>query len=238
MASHSDTNESPLELVTRAVGQAWRDFLSIYYANTPIWRLFKSIGLLFFGFFCWSASNLLFSYGIDWTILQYVRSYGFVLILWGPLTHAVVVPLVIRLRRTAETPIVRTIARQGSKINLSIFLAIVLILGTAPISPMLLDFQSTLEGDSGSDIDPELSCTRSDGVVSCELSESEGIDSVVVLSGEREVERVADPPFEFTVREDELEEAVGQRVFVVELRDEDGETLRRYRRSVTSVPEA
>ncbi|PCR90119.1 hypothetical protein [Natrinema ejinorense] len=236
--SESDATASPLQFLRGVIGQAWRDLLSVYYANTPIWRLFKSVGLLFFGFFCWSASSLVLSYGIEWTILQYVRAYGFVLILWGPLTHAVIVPLVIRLRRTAERPIVRTIARNGSKINLSIFLTIVLILGTAPISPMLLDFQAALETDSGADIDPDLSCTRSDGTVSCSLSDPSGIDSVVVTSGNREIERVEEPPFEFTFRENDLEEVVGQKEFVVELRDEDGETLRRYRRSVSSVPEA
>ncbi|ELY88494.1 hypothetical protein [Natrinema altunense] len=237
-ASDTDATVSPLEYVRRVLRQAWRDILSVYYANTPIWRLFKSVGLLFFGFFCWTASNLLFSYGVEWTVLEYVRAYGFVLILWGPLTHAVIVPLVIRLRRTADRSIVRTIARNGSKINLSVFLAIVLILGTAPISPMVLDFQPTLEGDSSADVNPDLSCTRAAGEITCELSESEGIDSVVVTSGGNEVTRTQDPPYDVTFREADLEEAVGQKEFIVELRDEDGETLRRYRRPVSSVSEA
>ncbi|WP_226483305.1 hypothetical protein [Natrinema amylolyticum] len=239
MTPHSDdATASPLESVTRAIARAWRDLLSVYYANTPIWRLFKSVGLLFFGFFCWTASSLVLSYGIEWTILEYTRAYGFVLILWGPLTHAVIVPLVIRLRRTADRPLVRAIARNGSKINLSIFLAIVLILGTAPVSPMLLDFQSPLQSDSGSDVNPDLSCTRADGEISCTLSETEGIDSVVVTSGESQIARVEDPPYDVTFREDDLESVVGQKEFVVELRDEDDETLRRYRRSVSSVPNA
>ncbi|WP_265111555.1 hypothetical protein [Halosolutus halophilus] len=235
--SDADATASPLEFVSRILGQAWRDLLSVYYANTPIWRLLKSVGLLFFGFFCWSASNLVLSYGIDWTILRYTRSYGFVLILWGPLTHAVIVPLVIRLRRSAQTPTLRTIARQGSKINISIFLAIVLVLGTFPVGPMTLDFQTTLQGGSGSDVNPDLLCTRSDGEIHCHLSESEGIDHVVVTSGDREVERVDEPPFEFTIREDNLEEVVGQQEFVVELQDEGGDTIRRYRRYVSSIPE-
>jgi len=54
-----------LSFVRRVLIQAWRDLLSVYYANTPIWRLFKSAGLLFFGFFCWSASSLVLSYGIS-----------------------------------------------------------------------------------------------------------------------------------------------------------------------------
>jgi len=236
--SDADATASPLSFVRRVLIQAWRDLLSVYYANTPIWRLFKSAGLLFFGFFCWSASSLVLSYGIEWTILEYVRAYGFVLILWGPLTHAVIVPLVIRLRRTAERPIVRTIARNGSKINISIFLTIVLILGTAPISPMVLDFQSPLQDDSGADVNPDLVCSKSSGEIDCQLSDSTGIDSVVVTRGDREIERVEETPYEFTIREADLEETVGQAEFVVELRDEDGETLRRYRRYVSSVPEA
>ncbi|ELZ15328.1 hypothetical protein C478_05514 [Natrinema thermotolerans DSM 11552] len=237
-ASDTDATASPLEYVRHVVQQAWRDILSVYYANTPIWRLFKSVGLLFFGFFCWTASNLLFSYGVEWTILEYVRAYGFALILWGPLTHAVVVPLVIRLRRTANRSIVRTIARNGSKINLSIFLAIVLILGTAPISPMILDFQPASDAGSSADVNPDLTCTQADGEITCELSDSEGIDSVVVTSGGSEVTRTEQPPYNVTFREADLEETVGQKEFIVELRDEDGETLRRYRRSMASVSEA
>ncbi|MFC6717824.1 hypothetical protein ACFQGT_09300 [Natrialbaceae archaeon GCM10025810] len=233
----ADATASPLAFTRRVLGRAWRDLLSVYYANTPIWRLFKSVGLLFFGFFCWSASNLVLSYGVDWTILEYVRAYGFVLILWGPLTHAVIVPLVIRLRRTAEGGLRRTIARNGSKINLSIFLAIVLVLGTAPISPMMLDFQSALEDDSGSDVNPDLTCTRSDGTVGCNLSESTGIHTVVVTSGDSEIARADESPFEFTFEESELQKSAGQKEFIVELRDEDGDTLRRYRRYLSSVPE-
>ncbi len=237
-ASDTDATASPLEVVRRVLGQAWRDVLSVYYANTPIWRLFKSVGLLFFGFFCWTASNLLFSYGVEWTILEYVRAYGFVLILWGPLTHAVIVPLVIRLRRTAEGSLVQAVARHGSKINLSIFLTIVLILGTAPISPMVLDFQPASDGGSSADVNPDLSCTRAGGEITCQLSDPEGIASVVVTSGGSEVTRVEEPPYNVTFRETDLEEGVGGKEFIVELRDEDGETLRRYRRAVASVSEA
>ncbi|QLG47655.1 hypothetical protein [Natrinema halophilum] len=236
-STDANATASPLELVRRTLGQAWRDLLSIYYTNTPIWRLLKSVGLLFFGFFCWSASSLLLSYGVDWTVLTYTRAYGFVLILWGPLTHAVVVPFVIRLRRTADRPIFRSVARHGSKINLSVFLTLVLILGTAPVSPMLLDFQSSLQNGSGSDVNPDLVCSKSDGEITCQLSDSDGIDAVVVTSGGREIERLEGPPFEFTIREDDLEEVVGQKEFVVELRDADARTLRRYRRYVSSVPE-
>lgn len=234
-STDADATASPVTVLKRSLGRAWRDLLSIYYANTPIWRLLKSVGLLFFGFFCWSASNLVLSYGVDWTILQYTRAYGFVLILWGPLTHAVIVPLVIRLRRTADRPSLRAIARHGSKLNLSIFLAIVLVLATAPISPMVLDFQSALGGDSGPDVDPDLTCTGADGEISCEVADPTGVDRVIVTSGDQELRRVEDPPYAFTIRESELQEAVGQKEFVVEVQDEDGDTVRRYRKYASSV---
>ncbi|MFC3959366.1 hypothetical protein [Halovivax cerinus] len=230
-----DTTASPIASLSRVATRAWRDLLSIYYANTPIWRLLKSAGLLFFGFFCWSASNLVLSYGIDWSVLYVLRAYGFVLILWGPLTHAVIVPSVIRLRRTADGGVRRVIARHGSKLNLSIFLTIVLLLTAAPVSPMVLDFQSALSADSGPDVDPELTCTSTDAEIHCHLSESTGIDHVVVTSGTDEIDRVDEPPFEFTIHEDDLQEVVGQTEFVVELRDEDGDTIRRYRKYTSSI---
>ncbi|ELZ10691.1 hypothetical protein C479_07768 [Halovivax asiaticus JCM 14624] len=234
-STDADATASPITVLKRSLGRAWRDLLSIYYANTPIWRLLKSVGLLFFGFFCWSASSLVLSYGIDWGVLYVLRAYGFVLILWGPLTHAVIVPSVIRLRRTADGGVRRVIARHGSKLNLSIFLTIVLLLTAAPISPMVLDFQSALSGDSSPDVDPDLTCEGIGEEISCELSDPTGIERVVVTSGDAELERVEDPPYEFTIREDDLEEVVGQKEFVVELQDEDGETLRRYRKYAASV---
>ena len=209
----------------------WNDLLSVYYANTPIWRVFKSGGLLFLGFFCWSAASLLLSYRPEWTVLHYVVAYGFVLILWGPLTHFVVVPAVIRLRRTANHPFTRAISRHGSKLNLSVFLLLVVVLGTAPISPMILEFGFVSSGESGPDVDPDLICTG-EAVIECELSDPSGIDHVVVTTGDRELATVEEPPFAFTVHEAELVETVGQKQFVVELRDEDGETLRRYVRTV------
>lgn len=212
--------------------QAWRDLLSIYYANTPVWRLMKSAGLLLFGFFCWSASSLLLAYRPEWTILSYTMAYGFVLIFWGPLTHLVVVPLVIRLRRTAEGPIPRAIARHGSKINLSVFFAIVLVLGTAPISPMLLDFQSPFQDDAQPDISTDLVCSESDGVVECYLTNPSGVDHIVVTSGETVVTTVDDPTAEFEFRVDDLEEVMGQHEYVVELRDEDGDRLAVFRERV------
>ena len=231
MSDSTHLDRSIAETLRRLCRLYWNDLLSVYYANTPIWRVFKSAGLLFLGLFCWSAASLLLSYRPEWTVLQYVVAYGFVLILWGPLTHLVVVPAVIRLRRTATSPITRTISRHGSKLNLSVFLLLVVVLGAAPISPMVLEFGFVSSGESGPDIDPDLICTG-EAVIECELSDPSGIDHVVVTSGDRELATVGEAPFAFEIHEDELVETVSQKQLVVELRDEDGETLRRYVRTV------
>ena len=85
---------SPLTWTRRTVRSAWNDLMSVYYANTTIWRLFKSGALIMLGLFAWSGSNLLLSYRPDWGFLYYVMAYGFVLLFWGPFTHLVVVPAV------------------------------------------------------------------------------------------------------------------------------------------------
>jgi len=110
------------------VRQAWRDLL-LYYANTPVWRWLKSGSLVFLGLFLWMSGNVLLAYWTDSVTVRYALAYGFVLILWGPLTHLLVVPAVIRLRRTAENPTVRRIVRHGSKINFATFLVIVAVVG-------------------------------------------------------------------------------------------------------------
>jgi len=73
------------------------------------------------------SGNVLLAYWTDSVTVRYALAYGFVLILWGPLTHLLVVPAVIRLRRTAENPTVRRIVRHGSKINFATFLVIVAV---------------------------------------------------------------------------------------------------------------
>ena len=216
----------------RIVRQAWRDLLSIYYANTPIWRWFKSGGLLVFGFFCWSAASLLLSYRTDWTFLHYVMAYGFVLILWGPLTHFVVVPLAIRLRRTAEHPAARWFSRHASKINLTVFFTIVIVAGAVQFSPMMLDFGGALSSDSGPEVSADLDCETTDELVTCQLTSAEGVDRIVVTSGDREVTVVDDPASAFEIRIDDLEEVMGQKQYTVELYDEDDNRVGVFRRNV------
>lgn len=234
-----DDSSSLVPPIRRTVRRYWNDILSIYYANTPIWRVFKSFGLLFIGFFCWSAAALLLSYRPDWTFLYYVMAYGFVLILWGPLTHFVILPIAIRLRRTADHPITRTFANKASKINLTVFFTIVIILGTAPISPMVLDFSTIFEDDDRQpDVNPDLECVIVDDLVQCSLSDGTGVDHVVVTSGDRTLDRVDEPPFAVEFAVADLEEVVGQKQFVLELRDEDGDTIRSYTRSLSMLDDA
>jgi hypothetical protein len=225
---------SPLDWGRKALVRAWRDLKSVYYANSTIWKLLKSGTLMFFGLFLWAGSNLLLSYQPGWRVLYYVMAYGFVLLLWGPLTHLVVVPLVIRMRRSGEGGLSRFISRYGTKSNLTIFIILVLILGTFPLGAMTFEFQ--LPSDSGSDVNPRLDCTRSEETVHCHLSDSRGIDRVVVTSGGETVKTMEEPPFEFTLDVNEMSAERGDKQFVVELQDENGDTLRRYNRRVELIP--
>ena len=227
-ASTPTSPGSPLQWLRRVLRSAWNDLLSVYYANTLVWRALKSATLLFLGFFCWSGANLLLSYRPDWGWLYVVMAYGFALLLWGPLTHLLIVPLVIRLRRSGAAGPLRVIARHGSKINLSVFLVIVLVLAAFPPGVMTFEFQVPTGGGGGADVNPDLLCTRSGDVIHCHLTESRGIDRVVVTSGGETLQTVDEPPYDFDVAVGDLETVNGDRQFAVELLDEDGNTVRRY----------
>lgn len=227
---------SPTQFVRRTLRGMWRDARSVYYANTMIWRFLKSLALFFLGLFAWVGANLILSYRADWWPLYYVMAYGFVLLLWGPLTHFVIVPVVIRLRRSGADGIPRWFGRHASKVNLAVFFTIVLILGTAPLGVMTFEFQLPAGGDGAGDVNPRLQCTKSGGTVHCHLSDSRGIDTVVVSSGGEELERVTEPPFDFDVSIADVAVQRGDRQFLVELRDENGDSIRRYTRRVELIP--
>lgn len=230
--------QSPLEWTRTTLQSSWRTMKSIYYANSLSWRFLKSGALVFFGFFLWSASNLLLSYQQGWTWLQYPMAYGFLLILYGPVHHFVVIPLSLRWLRSGGTK--TTLGRRIPNVGLALFLVAVIVLGTFPTTPMVFDFQSSLE-DAGADIDPDLLCTKStvDGQahIHCHLTKSEGIDRVEVMSGGETVTVDRDPPFDFNINESELQEVTGQKQFQVVLRDENGDTIRRYTRSLSMIEE-
>lgn len=233
------TVESPWAWSRRLVRDSWRTIKTIYYANSLSWRALKSGALVFFGLFLWSSANLLLSYQPGWTGLFYVMAYGFVLIPWGPFQHVVVIPLSLRLRRRPDRW--SRVGRRLPNISLVLFLVTVVVLGTFPPGAMAIDFRSTLE-EGGVDVNPDLLCTKSTlesgATIHCHLTRAEGIDSVAVESGGEVVLVDEEPPYEFTIHEDQLEEVVGQKQFQVVLRDEAGDDIRRYTRTLAMIDEA
>lgn len=225
---------SPVYSLRSALVRAWRGLVSVYYANTPIWRWMKSGALVFLGLFLWTGANVLHSYRPDWDLLRYVMAYGFVLVAWGPLTHFVVVPLSVRLRRTAERPLARALARHASKLNFSTFLLVVVVVGTLAPGVMLLEFAPGAgTGTGGGTVTADVSCDAGESVVSCRVETEGEVDHVAVTAGGEVIRTVEEPPYTFEVERSELAETGAGHQFVVELRDADGNTLRRF---VQTVP--
>jgi hypothetical protein len=214
------------------VRQAWRDLLSVYYANTPTWRWLKSGALVFFGFFLWMGGAVVFSVQPGWGFLTYVMAYGFLLLVWGPFTHLVVVPVTIRLRRTAEHPLVRSFSRNSGKINLSIFFALVIIVGTIAPPVMLLEFSPGDNGGENVDIGGDLQCDTTGDPITCEVVSPEGFDHVTVESGGETVATADSPPYAVSFDRGELRETRTGREFRVQFRDESGDVLREFVRQV------
>jgi hypothetical protein len=225
---------NPVHSIRALLVRGWRDLLSVYYANTPIWRWMKSGALVLLGLFLWTGANVLHSYRPDWDLLRYVMAYGFVLLAWGPLTHFVVVPLAIRFRRTAERPSVRTLARHASKLNFSTFLLVVVVVGTLAPGVMLLDFSPGAD-TGGSTVTADVTCDAGESAVSCRVDVTGEIDHVAVTAGGEVIRTLDEPPYAFEVERSELAETGVGHQFVVELRDADGNTLRRF---VQTVPES
>ncbi|WP_435116409.1 hypothetical protein [Halolamina sp. C58] len=232
------TTEAPSISVADLVGNAWSTLKTVYYANSVSWRVLKAGGLVFFGFFVWAGSNLVYSYNPSLGVLRYPMAYGFLLIVYGPIHHLVVLPLAFRWRRT---PGLRQ--RVGKRLPngmLVVFLAAVVVLGTFPAGPMVVDFQSALES-SGADVSPDLLCTKSTTengtAVHCHLSETDGVDRIEVRSGDSRLLVDEDPPYEFTIHEREIETVAGEKRFTVMLQSEDGTMVRRYTRRLALVDE-
>lgn len=234
----SGADEVTVGSVKEAMVAGWGTTKSIYYANSLSWRFLKSGALFFLGFFCWAGANLLLAYNPGWTFLRYVLAYGFLLTWYGPVHHLVVIPLALRWRRSGGRR--HRVGRWLPLTMLLVFLAAVLVLGAAPVDEMTVDLGATFE-TAGGDIDPMLSCVKSETgngtEVHCHFSRAEGVDRAVVESGGREIRVDADPPYEFTVHEDELAEVNGRTGFRVTLLDEDGDLVRRYTRRLDTIPE-
>lgn len=234
-----ETVGSPIEWTTDVVSSSWSTIKSVYWANSPSWRFLKSGALVFLGFFLWMGGNLVLSYQSAWTWLYYPMAYGFVLVPWGPFHHAVVIPLAIRFRKQGKM----LLGKRLPNVSLAAFLVVVAVLGTVPAAagPMVFDFGSALEDTTGTDINPDLLCTKSatDGeqIIHCHLTTSEGIDHVDVQSGGETVVVDRQPPFDFTISSRNLTEVTGQKQFQVVLRDGDGNMIRRYIRTLSMVEE-
>lgn len=204
----------------------WRDFVSVYYANTPTWRWLKSGTLVFFGFFLWMGGAVVLSVQPAWGFLTYVMAYGFLLIFWGPFTHLLVVPATIRLRRRADNPVARVISRNSGKINITIFFTLVIIVGAIAPSIMLLEFSpGLLDGDGSPTASGDLDCVTTGDPITCTVTNPSGIDHVVVESGGTELARDSDPPFEVTFDRADLRETRTGLEFRVYYRDADGTDL-------------
>lgn len=189
------------------------------------------------GFFCLSGGNLVLSFKPDWTFLNYVISYGFLLIVYGPIHHLVVIPLSLRLGRTDLGRFLR-IGKRIPFWTLILFALVVIGFGYRPPDVMTFEFKGT-GLTSTPDINPEITCYRSDGdtsdLIHCSLPAVEGIERVEVENDNERLLVVEDPPYEFEVRVSDLEEVVGQRNFHVVLRDQNGSMIRRYVRSASMV---
>lgn len=219
----------PIATLRWTTGQAWRDLKSVYYANTPVWRWLKSGALLFLGFAVWAGAAVLLSVRPDWTWLYLFMAYGFLLIFWGPLTHAVIVPMTLRLRRTASGPVTRLLSRHGGKINLTIFLTLVLILAMVQPGLMMLEF-SPPGTENGTDVRASVTCEGPvDGLMTCEV-EGDGFDHAVIIADGTVIDRADDPPYRLTFDVDEVDDTT----YRVQVRDEDGNSLRTY---LQTIPE-
>jgi len=231
-----ERERSPAELGREAVRSAWRTALTVYYANSPAWRLLKSGALLFLGFFLWAGSNVLRSYQAGWEWLTYPMAYGFLLVWYGPVHHAVVIPLALRWRRA--TGRLRTVGAHLPNGTLATFLVAVLVLGTFPAGPMVVDFSSHLAA-GGADVDPDVHCVKSETAagtdVHCHLSEGDSVHRLVVKSGGETVTTVEEPPWEFTVAASDLRTTMDSERFTIVLQGENGDTVRRYTRTLRMI---
>lgn len=239
MDAETTSPDAPLTLLRRVIRSAWNTLLMVYYANSMSWRFLKSGALVFFGFFLWSVANLLAAFRPSWTFLHFAMAYGAVLIIYGPIHHLVVIPVALRWRRESEDT-KQELGKRLPNAGLVLFIVLVIVVGLFPVSPVKIDVSGEL-GGTGVDVNPDLVCvkaTADDGgtLVHCHLTRSEGIDRVRVESGGSTLVTDDDPPFDFTIAASDLETVVDQRQFQVVLLDENGQTIRRYTRSLSMIP--
>lgn len=238
MSQESTPSPTPIDLAADGIRDIWHTLTTIYYANSVSWRILKAGALLFFGFFLWAGSAILLSVQSGWTFLHYSRAYGFVLILYGPFHHLVVIPLYQRFRRQG-THLAFGQHLHLPNFSLAVFLTLVVVLGTLPVAPMTIDFGSTLGDGGGTGIHPELTCnkTTTNGAteIHCQLSQSQGVDRIVVKTGGEQLRTDDQSPFKFTVRKSELIAVQGSKQFRVTVLDGRGNIIRRFTRRLWMI---
>ncbi len=227
-----------LKKIWAGLCSGWDILRTVYWYNSLPWRILKSGALIVFGFFCLAAGNLLLSYKPEWTILNFLISYGFLLIIYGPVHHLIVIPTSLHLVHYDWGNHLR-INRRGPFWTLIGFFVVVLYFGYQPLEVMSFTFQTSGSGGSH-DINPEITCFKSKEVdetfIHCSLPGIEEISRVQIENSGKTIKVIEQPPFEFTLRKAQLEKVVGQRNFSVILRDSEDYMIRRYVRSVSMIP--
>lgn len=211
------------------IKKAWNVLKTVYSYNSLPWRILKSGGLVVFGFFNLMASNLLYSYNPNWDFLYLFMSYGALLILYGPIHHLVVIPGTINLGKYNWARKLK-IPSRGHQVMLILFFLAVIYFSLFPLNIMTFDL-SAVELGSTADIDPEVSCWRVEkgsSTIQCEVSDEPGIAKVVVNHNGETILSVKNPPYRFTVDENDLKTVVGQKSFYIIPKDKNNQMLRRY----------
>jgi hypothetical protein len=165
-------------------------------------------------------------------------AYGFLLIPYGPFTHLVLVPHVIPwLRRRTQDSWLHVLGRHLTLTSLTLFFGAVLWMGTSPPSVMQIDFRA-VSSTGQVDVNPTLVCKQSptsDAVVSCHLDQTTGVGSITVESGGTQILRRDEPPFSFSLRQNQLVEVVNQHQFQVVVHNDTNAPVRRFNRTLSMI---
>jgi len=217
----------------------WLAYKAIYYASTPSWRFMKSGALFLFGFFCWSAGNLLLSYEPSWTWVQFIASYGFLVIIWGPVTHLILVPIVTPyMRRCFHSNPGKWLAKHLSLVNFLVFMVHVILFGLYPPDHVLFEFGTIARENPAVDVNPTLTCNRDRDAarLTCTVRPADGIGRLDIETAGEPIRRLDEAPWTFTLQEQQLARVVGQQQFEVLVMTPDGDVIRSFTKYVATIP--
>ncbi len=222
-----------------ALKSLWLAYKALYYASTPSWRFMKSGALFLFGFFCWSAGNLLLSYEPSWTWVQFIAAYGFLVIIWGPTTHLLLVPIVTPyMRRCFDSNPGKWLAKHLSLVNFLVFMVHVILFGLYPPEHVLFEFGTIASSNPEVDVNPTLDCGRNRDAarLTCTVSPGDGIGRLEIETAGKPLSRLDEAPWTFTLREQDLARVVGQQQFEVLVMTPGGNVIRSYTKYVATIP--